>query len=75
MYMNVHSSIIHNSKNPGKSSNFHQLVNEQNVVVYIPMMEYYLAIKINGVLITCHNMDELQKPSAKRKKQDTRYTI
>ena len=50
-------------------------MNEQNVVVYIHMMEYYLAIKINGVLITCHDMDELQKPYAKRKKQDIRYTI
>ena len=48
--MNVYGSIIHNGIKTGSNSHFHQLVNEQNVVVYIHTMEYYLAIKINAIL-------------------------
>lgn len=37
--------------------------------------EYYSAIKRNEILITCHNMDELQKHYAKWKKLVTKGHI
>ena len=65
MYMNVHSSIIHNRQKSRNNPNFH----EENVNIHTYTMEYYLSIKRKVVLIhatTWMNLENMLCESSKR---------
>lgn len=50
LYMNVHTSIIHNSKKQ-KQPQCPSTGEQMNEMLYIQAMEYYLEEKKNGVLM------------------------